>query len=119
MFAIKHKYYITERIIYLLIIFVIPFQTAYNQENTNIHFHRITTENYIIEKGLSQNTVRTVIQDNKGFLWFGTWDGLNKYDAYSFKIYNEENGLSNSGVHCLYEDNNGMLEINLYPPGVS
>jgi ligand-binding sensor domain-containing protein len=81
------------------------------QDNEQIRFNRIATENPVIEKGLSQNTVRTILQDSKGFLWFGTWDGLNKFDSYEFKIYNRENGLSNTEIHCLFEDDNGMLWI--------
>ncbi|MBV3149260.1 hypothetical protein KSV28_20785, partial [Bacteroides thetaiotaomicron] len=34
---------------------------------------------------MSQGIVQTIIQDKKGFLWFGTWNGLNKFDGYTFK----------------------------------
>lgn len=40
-----------------------------------------------INNGLSQNSVNTIIQDTKGFMWFGTKDGLNRYDGLSFKVY--------------------------------
>ena len=40
-----------------------------------------------IEQGLSNNSVRCIYQDQKGFLWFGTYDGLNRYDAYTFKVF--------------------------------
>ena len=36
---------------------------------------------------MSQGIVQTIIQDKKGFLWFGTWNGLNKFDGYTFKNY--------------------------------
>ena len=39
------------------------------------------------ESGLSQNYISSIIQDNRGFMWFGTLDGLNVYDGYNFKIY--------------------------------
>jgi two-component system sensor histidine kinase ChiS len=39
------------------------------------------------EDGLSQNTVTAIIQDQKGFMWFATQEGLNRYDGYEFKIY--------------------------------
>lgn len=108
MLYVKHN--IVSRILSLFIL-VISSQTVLPQKNPDIRFNCIATENFIIEKGLSQNTVRTIIQDKKGFLWFGTWDGLNKYDAYKFIIYNKENGLSNTGIHCLYEDKNGVIWI--------
>ena len=37
-----------------------------------------------IEDGLSQNTVNCIVQDSRGFMWFGTQDGLNSYDGYAF-----------------------------------
>ena len=40
-----------------------------------------------ISDGMSQGIVQTIIQDKKGFLWFGTWNGLNKFDGYTFKNY--------------------------------
>lgn len=62
-------------------------------------------------KGLSQNTVHATIQDSYGFLWFGTWDGLNKYDGYTFTVWNEENGLSNQTISALIEDKDGLIWI--------
>lgn len=44
-------------------------------------------EKLSVEHGLSQSNVNTILQDSKGFLWFGTDEGLNKYDGYSFAIY--------------------------------
>ncbi len=43
-----------------------------------------------VESGLSQSSVLAIAQDAKGFIWFGTRSGLNKYDSQSFKIYNNE-----------------------------
>lgn len=43
--------------------------------------------NYQVEDGLSHNSVWAVMQDKQGFLWFGTVDGLNRFDGNSFKIY--------------------------------
>ncbi|HOV71762.1 MAG TPA: two-component regulator propeller domain-containing protein, partial [Dysgonamonadaceae bacterium] len=44
-------------------------------------------KHYDINNGLSQNTVRSIFQDNQGFMWFGTKDGLNRFDGTSFKIF--------------------------------
>ena len=64
--------------------------------------------NYQVEDGLSHNSVWTVMQDNKGFLWFGTIDGLNRFDGKSFKVYKKQQGdtlsIGSSFIHCLKED---------------
>jgi signal transduction histidine kinase/ligand-binding sensor domain-containing protein/DNA-binding response OmpR family regulator len=60
-----------------------------------------------VEDGLSHNSVICMLQDNKGFMWFGTKDGLNRYDGYSFKIFQHEPGnpqsLGSNFIRCLYE----------------
>ena len=38
-------------------------------------------------QGLSNNEVKCILQDHKGFMWFGTLDGLNRYDGYAFKVF--------------------------------
>jgi ligand-binding sensor domain-containing protein/anti-sigma regulatory factor (Ser/Thr protein kinase) len=50
-------------------------------------------ENYSSEQGLSQNSCYTIAQDNDGFMWFGTQDGLNRYDGKQFKIYLPQNEI--------------------------
>jgi len=49
-----------------------------------------------IEHGLSNNAVTSIFQDKKGFMWFGTYDGLNRYDGYSFQVYRNRVGDSSS-----------------------
>jgi ligand-binding sensor domain-containing protein len=85
-------------------------------QNTRLNFERITTERIRLEKGLSQNTVFSILQDSKGYLWFGTWDGLNRYDGIRFKIYrpdffNFEESLSDQTINALCEDNEGYIWI--------
>ncbi|MBP9070349.1 MAG: hypothetical protein KBG47_12635, partial [Bacteroidia bacterium] len=75
----------------------------------NLVFRHITSDN-----GLSTNLVNCIYQDSKGFMWFGTQEGLNRYDGYKIKIYkhepNKSNSLSYSEVNCLLElKNNTML----------
>ena len=73
-------------------------------------FEHITTRD-----GLSQSTVNYILQDHNGFLWFATNDGLNKYDAYSFKVYRnnskDRTSLSSNDIIYLLEDNKGYLWI--------
>jgi len=67
------------------------------------------------EQGLSNNMVRSILQDSQGFMWFGTQDGLNKYDGYTFTVYrhrrSDPDSLSNSGITALYQDRTSTLWI--------
>ncbi len=47
----------------------------------------LTFKHLTPKDGLSQSRVNCILQDKQGFMWFGTWDGLNKYDGYTFTIY--------------------------------
>ena len=68
---------------------------------------------YQVEDGLSNNAVLTCVQDNKGFLWFGTKDGLNRFDGYTFKVFRHDpedsTSIGNNFIHCLYMDNYHVL----------
>lgn len=70
---------------------------------------------YKAEDGLSSNTVHTVLQDSKGFMWFGTENGLNRFDGYKFTVYRNiprnENSLINNYVYALVEDEQEVLWI--------
>ncbi len=54
--------------------------------------HSLYFENYNSEKGLSQNSCYAIEQDASGFMWFGTQDGLNRYDGKEFKVYLPKSG---------------------------
>jgi len=73
-------------------------------------FERLT-----IEDGLSHNVVNCMLQDSDGMMWFGTPDGLNRYDGYRFTIFrydrNDEYSLSNNRINALFEDSRGDLWI--------
>lgn len=79
-------------------------------QNEQIKFQRIG-----LEQGLSQSSILCMLQDRHGFMWFGTQDGLNRYDGYSFLVHRHEprnaNSLSNSTVISLIEDHDGALWI--------
>jgi ligand-binding sensor domain-containing protein len=80
-------------------------------QQPKIKFDRLTTEKTLTVKGLSQNSIYCLLQDARGFIWIGTWDGLNRYDGYDFIIYNTENGLSNPTVAALCEDDDKNIWI--------
>ena len=114
------KPYITvskERLqIFFYMVFILLL-SGYLQGQTPIYgYEKISTEIEKVEKGLSQNSVRTIIQDTKGFIWIGTWSGLNRFDGLQFKIFlpdvnNPDKTLSNQVINALAEDQNGFLWI--------
>lgn len=68
-----------------------------------------------VEDGLSQSWVRCLLQDKYGFMWFGTEDGLNRYDGYEIKTYKnkslDKNSIRGNAIISLLEDSNGNLWI--------
>lgn len=76
----------------------------------SIHFDRLD-----INDGLSQNTVASIIQDDKGFMWFGTKDGLCRYDGKSFKTFMHDprlkTGLGNSLIKSLVQDHDHKIWV--------
>ncbi|MCB0190587.1 MAG: SpoIIE family protein phosphatase [Anaerolineae bacterium] len=79
-------------------------------QSGNIRFDRIS-----IEDGLSQSTIYAIAQDHHGFMWFGTQDGLNKFDGYNFTIYKHDpddpTTIADNFVRAIYEDGNGVLWV--------
>ncbi len=73
-------------------------------------FRRLTTEH-----GLSDSTVEAIVQDTQGFMWFGTADGLNRYDGYTFKVYSHVDGdptsISGNYVWDLLVDSRGTMWV--------
>ena len=60
-------------------------------DGKDIRFTRLSTED-----GLSQTMVSQIVQDDQGFMWFGSQYGLNRYDGYKFKVFKHEPGVPNS-----------------------
>lgn len=93
----------------LYIYFFTCIQLALAQEK-KFSFTRISTND-----GLSQSHVNSILKDKKGFLWFATEDGLNKYDGYRFTIYKHSRdittSLKNNYVNDILEDKQGDLLV--------
>ncbi len=79
-------------------------------------------EHISIEQGLSQVSVNCIIQDKKGFMWFGTQDGLNRYNGYDFVIYrhnpDDKTTISDNYVWSIFEDRDGMIWIGTFGRGL-
>ena len=104
------KYFL---ILPLLLISVLNFG-----QNQNMLKHFLT-----VEDGLSHNEVTSIVQDNDGFIWIGTRGGLNRYDGYEFKVFNQipgdSNSLVNPSIEKLFVDSKGNIWIGTKSGGVS
>jgi len=68
-----------------------------------------------IENGLSNNAVTSIFQDHYGFMWFGTYDGLNRYNGYEFKVFrnqlNDPSSLIHNRIVAITEDADNRIWI--------
>ncbi len=89
---------------------ILLFSLNSNAQNENLRFEHIG-----IEEGLSNESITTIFQDSKGYMWFGTMDGLNKYDGYSFTEYRfdpfDSNSLAQNFIYTNFEDKQGSIWI--------
>jgi signal transduction histidine kinase/CheY-like chemotaxis protein/ligand-binding sensor domain-containing protein len=87
-------------------------------QKPSIKFTTISTKD-----GLSQVSVTCVLQDTRGFMWFGTRDGLNRYDGYKFKVYKnipeDAGSISFNFITSLFEDSKGNLWIGTQGGGLN
>ncbi|MCJ8272480.1 MAG: hypothetical protein MJK04_24155, partial [Psychrosphaera sp.] len=90
----------------LLIMLTVP--TGLFAQSNQIRFEHVN-------QGLSQVTINCMLQDQQGFLWFGTQDGLNRYDGYRFEVFKHQpdnlNSLVNNHIQSLHQDKQGFLWI--------
>ena len=101
---------------FLIIPFLLMFflETSFAQQNkfqtSNTKFEHITNSD-----GLMHNSIRFSFQDSRGYMWFGTNNGLYKYNGYEFKIYNNELGnkysLIGNRITSISEDSSGKVWI--------
>ncbi len=95
---------------FLLIILLLQRSVVYSRWNDEYVIKQLK-----IKDGLSQSSILTIIQDKRGFMWFGTASGLNKYDGHSFKVYTYNSqdslSLSDNGISSLYEDADGYIWV--------
>jgi signal transduction histidine kinase/ligand-binding sensor domain-containing protein/CheY-like chemotaxis protein/AraC-like DNA-binding protein len=114
--------YLNNKNLFFLICFIITILFSFNTNAQSIIFNHLTTNN-----GLSNNYVSDIIQDDTGFLWFATDDGLNRFDGYEFKVYrntqDNKNSISDNTILSFSKDKKGNLwigtkngNINCYNP---
>lgn len=96
--------------IWLLISFLYACLNTFSHPKCNYYFEQI-----MIADGLSQNHITCIHQDAQGFIWFGTQNGLNKYDGYQIKEYNfssnDPYSLINNNISTIFNDSFQQLWI--------
>lgn len=97
--------------IFLLMNFLLLIVCSGNAaEKKNMHFYQLSSK-----QGLSHSTVISITQDKNNIMWFATFDGLNRFDGYSFRVYRNERGNEHSIMHdvlrTLFIDSEGVLWI--------
>ena len=106
-----------KKITIVLLLTVLCIESIFSQAYNFKHYNN--------NSGLSLNTVMSIFQDSKGFIWIGTKNGLNRFDGHNFKIFQRGdsiNELRNSMIFCITEDRNKILwlgtdqGISLYNP---
>ncbi|MEM9338256.1 MAG: two-component regulator propeller domain-containing protein [Bacteroidota bacterium] len=111
----KSPYYLNR---YLPFVFLLTIPFLKSEAQNKVRFEHITTEN-----GLSQNDVNCIFQDSEGFMWFGTHDGLNKYDGHRFTIYRPDSenphSIKSNLIAALDEDRNGNIWIGTTGKGLA
>jgi ligand-binding sensor domain-containing protein/signal transduction histidine kinase/DNA-binding response OmpR family regulator len=109
----------SKRCVWLFVagLLVLPGLVSAQVKNV-IQFTHLTTAN-----GLSQSSVVCILKDRYGFMWFGTQDGLNKYDGYKFKVYRnnpaDKKSIPNNNIRCMLEDHAGNLWVGTVGGGLA
>ncbi len=102
---------------YLLFVFILISSGLISPQSIDSRFNNIG-----LGQGLSQTTVFAIVQDAQGFMWFGTDDGLNRYDGYSVTIFKhnniDSNSLADNSILSLLSDKKGDLWIGTRSGGV-
>ena len=99
------RYKLTIRFLFCL--FLILMGTTISAQTSNVY------ESISIAQGLSQGMVFDILQDNEGFIWVATKNGLNRYDGYDFKVFTNDpyntHSLSSNTILKLFEDSKGRI----------
>ena len=124
-FALKNNHethtFITNKLQKFIILFVFSFSlTSSNifSQSTDLIFEQI-----FLDHGLSQSIVKCILQDEIGFMYFGTEDGLNRYDGYNFTVIRNDpenlNSISYNDINTIFEDHLGNIWIGTFNAGLN
>lgn len=75
----------------------------------NLYAETLNFRNFTVKDGLANSTVYYIFQDSKGFIWFATETGVNRFDGQKFELFTMDNGLSDNEVLEIHEDSKGRI----------
>lgn len=108
---------VSMMLLHVLISVSLLLSSAAASELINPYFEQLS-----LEEGLSQTIVECIAQDQRGFMWFGTEDGLNRYDGYTFTVLRHDpedpNSLTYNHILSLYVDKAGYIWIGTFDSGL-
>ena len=96
--------------IFILFVFYIFSSIQFILHSADFYFRNMS-----VEDGLSQNMVYSIFQDKTGFIWFGTMDGLNRYDGIQYRIFKNERenpkSINSSRIFSILQDEEDKIWI--------
>ena len=117
-YNILQAVFMRKSILYLLLMIICLSELyAANRKSFNYYFSHISSAD-----GLSESQVKVILQDSYGFMWFGTKNGLNRYDGTSIQTINCDDYIAGKGDHnisALFEDENRKLWVGRVLPSLS
>lgn len=81
----------------LKVVLFVSFFSVYNTSSLYPQDSRIIFSHLDVNDGLSENWIKCIYKDSKGFIWFGTNSGLNRFDGYKFEIFQKSDSDSKIG----------------------
>jgi signal transduction histidine kinase/ligand-binding sensor domain-containing protein len=90
---------------------VIVILTAANTLGVASLAQKLSLPHYDVSDGLVSSNIHSIYQDRRGFLWFGTNDGLSRFDGYRFVNYGKRDGLPNTDINSVVEDRQGRIWV--------
>jgi len=92
---------------------------SYSQSSATTSLHNLKLQQLSVEQGLTQGTIKLMLQDQSGLIWIATENGINVYDGYHFKqLQDPDGGYKSIKINVLKEDSRGLIWINFAHKGL-
>jgi two-component system, sensor histidine kinase ChiS len=117
------SYYWVRNFLFYLVIAILCLLPSHSYAQLPVPQLVTKFENYNTQHGLSQSTIKGIVQDQQGFTWLATYDGLNRFDGYQFKVFRfdkeNNNSLSSNLLTSLAVTSDGLIWIGTLDAGLN